>query len=182
MRGELIVNVLAPTPRRPITRRIQLRYLKPHTLASTVEGAGISCFLPQNRIGTRVIMVELSTERHSKVCAPIRSTEVRCFPKNFAPLASTAADRPRQEASISLGEIIANFITKTTTSISYPTVVINTGGPEFGVLRSKRILNWTSQRAGAGPRMTLAYGLPMRLPTRSWARVLINARLSPPSR
>ena len=56
------------------------------------RGAGTRCYISQGRLGTRGIMVELSTEWHSRNLASKWSTVVRCFPKTIAPLASVAPD------------------------------------------------------------------------------------------
>ena len=89
VQGELMVNVLAwqtTTPNRPITPGDTVAILET-TQTGFHRKAGTNCFISQGRLGARGIMVELSTERHSRVRASTRSTVVRCFPKTIASVA-----------------------------------------------------------------------------------------------
>ena len=103
VQGELMVNMLAwqsTTPNRPIAPGDTVAMLET-THTGFHRGAGTSCFISQSRLGTGG-MVELSTERHSRVRASTRSTVVRCFPNTIAPKASVALERTLHDASIPL--------------------------------------------------------------------------------
>ena len=98
-------------------------------------------------------MVELSTERHSRVHASTRSTVVRCFPKTIVPMASVApectlhkASAPLRAGAIGAGTLytddsykqpgnLANFIIRTTTSTSAAVIVSHAPDQVYEALR-----------------------------------------------
>ena len=75
-----MVNALAwqsITPHRPITPEDTGAILKTTATGDSL-GAGIAsgCFLPQSRVKSKGIMIEVSTERHFRVSASTRSSIV----------------------------------------------------------------------------------------------------------